>query len=112
VSHRYNDLRIVFGTVENFYYEILVSMGVLGLALLVWAIVELFRLGHTVGRSAPRGTLAHHMARFHAPLLTAILVANMTGDNLVGTVSVAQLAMWTAVLVRAGHDAVATGERA
>ena len=112
VSHRYNDLRIVFGTVENFYYEILVSMGVLGLALLVWAIVELFRLGHTVGRSAPRGTLAHHMARFHAPLLTAILVANMTGDNLVGTVSVAQLAMWTAVLVRAGHDAVATAERA
>ena len=82
------------------------------IALLVWAIVELFRLGHTVGRSAPRGTLAHHMARFHAPLLTAILVANMTGDNLVGTVSVAQLAMWTAVLVRAGHDAVATGERA
>jgi O-antigen ligase len=106
VSSRYNELRIVFGTVENYYYEILVSMGVVGLALLVWATIELYRLGRDVGRLAPKGSLAHHMARFHTPLVTALLVANMTGDNLVGTVSLAQLAMWTAVMVRAGHDAL------
>jgi hypothetical protein len=46
------------------------------------------------------------MARFHAPLMLGLLVANMTGDNFVGLVGLAQVAMWTAVMVRAGHDAV------
>ena len=106
MSDRYNALRIKFFTVENYYYEIMVGMGVVGLALLIWATVELYRLGREVGRTAPPGTLAHHMARAHTPLVTALLVANMTGDNFVGTVSIAQLAMWTAVLVQAGHAAL------
>ncbi len=74
--------------------------------------MKLFQLGREVGRVAPPGTLAHHMARFHAPLILGLLVANLTGDNFVGMVSVAQLALWTAVLVRAGHAAVAEGARA
>lgn len=112
VSHRYNELRIVLGTVENYYYETLVSMGVIGLALLLFAIIKLFQLGHEVGRAAPPGTLAHSMAKFHTPLMLGLLVANMTGDNLAGMTSLAQLAMWTAVLVRSGHVAVAEGARA
>jgi hypothetical protein len=72
----------------------------------------LFQLGREVGRVAPPGTLAFHMARFHSPLLIALLVANMTGDNFMGMVSLAQLALWTAVLVRSGHAAVAEAVRA
>ncbi len=109
VSHRYNELRVVLTTVENYYYEVLVSMGVVGLAVLAVVIVRLFQLGREVGRVAPPGTLAHQMARFHAPLVLGLLVANMTGDNFMGLVGLAQLAMWTAVLVRSGHAAVAEG---
>lgn len=112
VSHRYNELRVVLITVENYFYEILVSMGIVGLALLAVVIVRLFQLGHAVGRVAPRGTLAHHMARFHTPLVLGLLVANLTGDNFVGMVSIAQMALWTAVLVRSGHTALAESTRA
>ncbi len=111
VSHRYNELRVVLITVENYFFEILVSMGVVGLALLAIVIVKLFQLGREVGRTAPPGTLAHHMARFHAPLVLGLLVANLTGDNFMGIVGVAQMSIWTALLVRAGHAAVAEGAR-
>lgn len=106
VSHRYNELRLVLTTVENYYYETLVSMGVGGLALLAVVIVKWFRLGREIARNSPAGTVAHHMARFHTPLLLGLLVANMTGDNFAGMASVAQLAMWTAILVRSGHAAI------
>jgi O-antigen ligase len=106
MSHRYNELRLVLITVENYFYEVLVGMGVVGLALLAIVIVRIFQVGREVGRVAPPGTMAHSMARFHAPLVLALLVANMTGDNFVGLVGVAQLAIWTAVLVRSGHAAV------
>jgi len=105
VSHSYNEFRLVLITVENYFYEILVSMGVVGLALLLVVFVRLFQLGREVGRVAPAGTLAHQMARFHTPLVLALLVANMTADNFVGMVGVAQIAIWTAVLVRSGHAA-------
>ncbi len=111
VSHRYNELRLVLTTVENYFYEILVSMGVVGLALLAIVIVKWFQLGREVGRASPPGTLAHHMARFHTPLLLGLLVANLTGDNFAGMASLAQLAMWTAVLVRSGHAAVTESMR-
>jgi O-antigen ligase len=109
VSHAYNEMRIVLITVENYYYEVLVSMGIVGLVVLAVIIVRLFQVGRAVARTAPRGTLAHHMARFHAPLLLGLLVANMTGDNFMGMVGLAQVAMWTAVLVRSGHDAAGHG---
>jgi O-antigen ligase len=112
VSHSYNELRLVLITVENYFYETLVGMGVLGLALLVVVIVRLFQLGREVGRAAPPGTLGHHMARFHAPLVLGLLIANMTGDNFMGLVGLAQLAVWTAVLVRSGHSAVTQDARA
>jgi O-antigen ligase len=109
VSDRYNELRLVLITVENYFLEMLVSMGVVGLVLLAIVIVRLFQLGREVSRTAPRGTLAHHMARFHTPLVLALLVGNLTGDNFVGMTCLAQMALWTAVLVRSGHAAVAEG---
>ncbi len=111
VSHEYNELRLMLGTVENYFFEILVSMGVVGFAVLVLVFVRLFQLGREVGRAAAPGTLAHHMVRYHAPLVIALMVANMTGDNFMGMVSLAQMAMWTAVLVRSGHSAVDEGTR-
>ena len=107
VSHRFNALSIAFGTVENYFLEILVSMGIVGVVLLTIVIVRLFQLGSEVARRAPRGSLGFHMARFHAPLILGLVVANLTGDNFVGLVGVAQVAIWTAVLVRAGHAAIA-----
>jgi len=112
VSHNYNALQAVLITVENYYYEILVSMGLVGLAVLAVVIVRLFQVGRAVARTAPRGTLAYQMARFHAPLMLSLLVANMTGDNFMGVLGLAQVAMWTAVLVRSGHDAAAQAARA
>jgi hypothetical protein len=106
VSHRYNEFKMVLGTVENYYYEMLISLGVFGFALLAWAIVALFRVGYEVRRVAPPDTLAHHMARYHTPLMLAVLVANLTGDNLTGLTSLAQVSLWTAILVRSGHAAV------
>jgi len=107
VSHDYNPLRMVVETVDNYYYEILVSMGVVGLAALVVVLVRLFQLGREVGRLAPAGSLAHHMARFHTPLMLGMVVANVTGDNFAGLVNHAQLALWVAVLVGSGHAALA-----
>jgi len=107
VSDNYNPLRLVIETVDNYYYETLVSMGVVGLAALVMVLVRLFQLGREVGRLAPAGTLAHHMARFHTPLMLGMVVANLTGDNFAGLVNHAQLALWVAVLVGSGHAAIA-----
>jgi hypothetical protein len=112
VSRAYNQFGVVLGSLENYYYEVLVSMGVIGLAVLGVVLVKLYRLGREVGRVAPAGSLAHHMARYHAPLITALLVANLTGDNFMGLVGLAQLSIWTAVLVRSGHAAVAADSRA
>ena len=112
VSHAYNGLGLALGTVENYYYEILVSMGIVGLAVLAVVIVRLFQVGREVGRIAPPGTLAYHMARFHTPFVLGLLVANLTADNFVGMAGLAQLALWTAVLVRSGHAAAAQAKRA
>ena len=111
ISHQYNSLGLALGTVENYYYETLVSMGIGGLALLGLVIARLYQLGREVLRVAPPGTLAHHMARFHTPLLTGLLVANLTANNFAGMVGLAQLSLWTAVLVRSAHASVAETRR-
>lgn len=106
VSHAYNELNMVFETVENYFYEVLISMGPVGLLVLGVVIVRLFQLGREVGRVAPPGTLAHHMAKYHTPLVLGLMVANMTGNNFMGMVGLAQLSIWTAVLVRSAHSAI------
>ena len=112
VSPAYNHYGVFLITVENYYYEVLVSMGIVGLAALAVVIVKLYQLGRVVGRVASPGSLAHHMSRFHAPLVTGLLVANLTADNFMGMVGLAQLAVWSAVLVRSGHAALAERARA
>ena len=46
------------------------------------------------------------LARFNTPLLIGLLVVNVTGDNFIGMVGLGQLALWSAMLVRAGHLAL------
>jgi hypothetical protein len=35
--------------------------------------------------------------------MLALLVANLTADNFVGMLGLAQVALWCALLIRAGH---------
>jgi hypothetical protein len=103
VSARYNDLGVALGTCENMFLEIATGMGIVGL-IAFWRVLRaLFGLGATVRRHAPQGSFAWHLAGFHAPYMLALLVANLTGDNWVGLVGLAQLGLWCALLVRAGH---------
>ena len=106
VSAHYNDLRLAFGQVENFLLETLVGLGLVGVTVLVVVFHRLYALGRAVRRLTEPGTVGHELARVHAPLLTALLVANLTGDNFVGMAGIGQLALWTALLVRSGHLAV------
>ena len=70
------------------------------------AIVRLFQVGREVRRRAAPGTLGHALARRHAPLVAAVLVGSLTADNLAGMAGLAQVVIWTTMLVRAGHLAV------
>jgi O-antigen ligase len=112
VSAGYNELGLVLNTAENYFLETLVGLGVVGFAALLLMLQRLYALGNAVQGTAPSGTLAHELARRHVPLLTALLVANMTGDVFVGLVPLGQLALWAALLVRAGHLAVPRTEAA
>ena len=105
-SRQYNDLGLVLGVVESYFLEMAVSLGIIGLTALAVLLVRMYRVGQVIRREAPPGTLGHAMARYHTPLLTALLAANLTGDNFVGMVGIAQLALWMAVLVRAGRLAL------
>jgi hypothetical protein len=105
LSQKYNELGIPL-VAENFYLETAVGMGVIGIAAMVLCFVRMFELGKVVREVAPAGTLGHGLARYHTPLLTGIMLACMFGSLLVGMVLVAQLAMWCALMVRAGHEAV------
>jgi hypothetical protein len=106
VSHNYNELKITGLPADNYYLETAVGMGVIGLGALVFCFVRLFQLGRVVRAVTPPGTLGHQLARFHGPLIVAVMIANLTGDNLVGMVAIAQLALWCSLMVRAGHQAV------
>ena len=109
ISADYNDLHAFVGT-ESYYFEIAAGMGIIGLVLLARAIAALFRLGSTVLRNTPSGTFGHRLAQRHAPLIVALLAANITGDNFVGMVGLGQLAIWCAILVRSGHLEVRSPE--
>jgi O-antigen ligase len=103
LSDRYNDLGVILITAENYYLETATGMGIVGLAVLALVIVQMYRTGGAIRRASAPGTLAHAMARYHVPFFTALLVANLTGDNFVGMVGLAQLALWTGIMVQAGR---------
>ncbi len=103
VSVHYNEFHLLLVTTENFLLETMVGLGLVGLGAVAVVLWRLYALGSAVRRTAPAGTLAHELARLHGPLVTALLVANLTGSTFVGMVGVGQLALWCALLVRAGH---------
>ena len=103
----YNSFKISLPA-ENFFLEVAVGMGVIGLVAVTVCFVRLFRLGKVVGEHAPPGSFAHALSRQHVPLLAGIMTACMTGDILVGLVALAQLTVWCVLLVRAGHLAIRT----
>ena len=111
VSSAYNDLGLRT-VAESYALEIAADLGIPGLIALGVVITRLFQLGHAVRRVAPPGSIGHQMATLIAPLLIGILVANLTASSLVGMVGVAQLALWSVMMTRAGHEALKGGSRA
>jgi hypothetical protein len=103
VSSGYNDYRIVFNTTESYFLEVATGMGIVGLVALAVALRALWKVGPAVLAVAPAGSHAHEMARRHRPLIAALLLANLTANNFVGLTGLSQVAIWTALLIRAGH---------
>jgi O-antigen ligase len=103
ISGQYGELRLVLATAESYYLEVAADMGVPGLIALGFVIAQIFRLGRTVGRNVPVGSMAHAMSRFHAPMLVGIFIIAITGNHFIGMMGIGQLALWLAMLVRAGH---------
>jgi hypothetical protein len=66
----------------------------------------MFQLGATARRLAPAGTMAHAMARYHTPLWVGLLIINLTGVEFVGMVTLSQIGLWVAMLVRSTHMAL------
>lgn len=112
VSPHFAELHIVIGQAENFLLETLVSLGLTGAVVVGVVFARLWVLGRAVRRVTPPGTLGHELARLHLPLLAALVVANLTGSTFVGMVGVGQVALWAALLVRAGHLAIPRAESA
>ena len=104
VSASYNQFHVTLGA-ENFLFEILVDLGIVGLAVLGVAFARLYALGRVVREATAPKTLGHELARFHGPLLAGLFVANLTGATLIGMIGVGQMALWCALLIRAGHIA-------
>jgi O-antigen ligase len=103
VSDQYNDLRITMAGAHNYFLETAAGMGIVGLAGLGLVVARLYQLGAAVRRAATPGSLGHRLAAYHGPLITALLAANLTGTNLTGMVGIAQVAVWCALLSRAGE---------
>lgn len=103
VSHDYNALGLRMATVENFFLETAVGMGVLGLAALALVAVACVRLGRSAMRRSEPGSPAYRLGEVTPAFLLAIAVGNMTGDNLIGLQNGAQFAIFLALLSRAAE---------
>ena len=111
MSTAYNDLRVRIGA-ESYMLEIAADLGIVGLIAFGHVIARVIQLGRAVRRVAPPHSLGHRMAILNEPMLIAILVANLTGSNLIGMVGIGQIALWSVMMARAGHEAVKVGESA
>ena len=104
-SHRYNALTLNLGTAENIVLETAADMGVVGLSALAWLVASIVRFVRAVAGANAPGSPGHALARVSFPFLAANAVANMTANNLVGMVSVAQVGVFCAFLVVASRRA-------
>ena len=102
-SYQFNDLTLNLGTAENFLLETAAGMGILGVAAILWVANALFRLVRAVRASSVRGTSAARLAELSGPFLIAVVVANATGDNLIGIMGLTQLAVFSALLIAASR---------
>ncbi|HKQ57922.1 MAG TPA: O-antigen ligase family protein [Candidatus Eisenbacteria bacterium] len=106
VAGNYGALRIRGMPVDNYYLETAAGMGIVGVVALGFVIVRMFQLGATARRLAPAGTMAAAMARYHTPLWIGLLIINLTGVEFVGMVTLGQIGLWVAMLVRSTHMAL------
>jgi len=110
VSPAYNDMRLRVGA-ESYLLEMAADLGLVGMIALGFVIARLFQLGRAVRRATRPGTVGHEMATLNAPLVIGLLAATLTGSNFVGMVGLGQLALWCAIMARAGHESVNTDGR-
>lgn len=103
VSVKYNEFHLLGLGAENYFLETLVGLGIVGLGVLGVLLWRLLDVGRVVKRVAAPGTFGGELARLNTPLLVALLAANLTADGLAGLAGVGQLALWAALLVRAGQ---------
>jgi O-antigen ligase len=101
VAHDYNALGMYFSTVENFFLETAVGMGILGLLVLSLFAIACWRLGRAARRHAEPGSQAHRLGEMTPAFLLSVFVANLTSDNLIGLVNGGQLAIFFALLAQA-----------
>lgn len=104
VSQDYNPLGLYLSTVENFFLETAVGMGILGLAALAFVAVACWRLGRAAVRCSEPGSPAHGMGAVTPAFLLGIAATNLTGDNLIGLLNCAQFAIFFALLARMAQD--------
>lgn len=107
---QYNQFGLMFDSTESYYLEVATGMGVVGLVALAILLRRLLAIGGTVRKAVAPGTLAWHLAGNHTPLIAGLLVANLTGSNFVGMLGLGQLALWCALVLRAGQVAAAGAE--
>ncbi len=109
ISVGYNPMRLVLHTVENYFFEVTTGMGLVGLVALVAVLIALVDLGEPASANTPRNSLGFEMARRHRPLMLALFAANLTGDNFMGMVGLAQIALWCALLIRSAQLSGSSG---
>jgi O-antigen ligase len=101
VAHEYNVLGLHMGTVENFFLETAVGMGVLGIVALGLIAITSWRLGTAARKHSEPGSLAHRLGDLTPAFLVSVALGNMTADNLIGLQNGAQFAIFLALLSRA-----------
>ena len=103
VSYAYNPLGAILVTAESMYLETAAGMGVMGLAALAWVGIAGLRMASAIRRtSAPNG-IAYRLASMTPAYLAGVAAGNLTGDNLMGMMAVAQLALFYGLLAQAGR---------
>jgi O-antigen ligase len=105
VSTHYNEMQVRVGA-ESYILEMAADLGIVGLALLGTVIAFLIRLGRTIRRRTPPGSLAHAMASMHTALVLSLLTASLTGANFIGFTGLGQLALWTVLMERSARAAL------
>ncbi|MEO6462161.1 MAG: hypothetical protein ABIP29_03715, partial [Candidatus Eisenbacteria bacterium] len=85
----------------NVFFEIAVSMGVIGLAVLAAFAAACWRLGRLAECAAEPGSIASRLGRVTPAYLLGVAAGNLTGDNLLGLLCGSQLAIFLAILGQA-----------